>query len=139
MKILESNQEFITAIRKLASGRPKCFYLASYKLRVDKQFEAILKSLPKNCDVRIFVGVDQGITKKQLSFYKSFFADFNIKVVKNSHVKLVLTDTATIIGGRNYTGSDWDDFSFIFYSKEVITKTKASFLKLFNKRKSILR
>lgn len=137
MRILKSNTEFLSAFAKAVKNKPSFVYIASYKIRVDQKFKSIMSDIPSKADTRILIGLDLTATKKQISFYKSFFKDSNFKVVKKSHMKLILTDKVAIIGGRNLTNSDWLDFSFEFTSKEVINKIAKEFLKEFKKVKPL--
>jgi phosphatidylserine/phosphatidylglycerophosphate/cardiolipin synthase-like enzyme len=137
MNIIKSNNELLSAFTRAVKNKPSFVYIASYKIRVDKKFKSILAAIPQKADVKVLIGLDLTATKKQVGFYKSFFKDYDYKVVKKCHMKLIITDKVAIIGGRNLTNSDWLDFSFEFTSRDVINKIAKEFLKEFNKVKPL--
>ena len=125
MKILDSNESFMKQMDIMSRSKPTYFYMASYKIRVSKQLNAILANLPAKCDKRIVVGYDE-ITPKSRAFLTEYFTKygFKIQLLHGTHTKLVVSDKHAIIGGRNITESEWIDLSFLTVVPKEIKKIK---------------
>lgn len=138
MRLITTNNQFVRALKKAASNKPAFFYLASYKLRVDKHFDEILRLLPKRCDVKILIGVDEETKRDQLAFFKRYFKGRNVKVVIGSHLKLLVTDNMAIAGSRNYTQSEWEELSVEYSERRILRSTAIYFNKIFKRNKSLI-
>lgn len=136
MKLLKTNKEYINELLECAKSNPRYFYFSSYNLSLDRYFETILNSLPKACDVKIIIGVNKTISKKQISFYKSRLGKYNLKLVKDHHLKILITNKSVILGGRNYTNSGWDDLS-VKIPKKSTDGLISYFNTIYNKRNKI--
>jgi hypothetical protein len=138
--ILKTNAEYVRAIKRLAAKKPKFFYMATFNISVDDTFTEILNTLPENCETRILIGVHSKAVNKGLpDFLKRYFKDKKVsyKLAGECHTKLLVTSDGGIIGGRNYTGSEWDDVCMKFKSAYTIRKMKQYFQELYKSKKSI--
>lgn len=136
MKILKTKSQYYSEIRRLAKSKPSFFYVASFNFSVDDSIKDIFSSLPKKCDTKLIVGVTESISSKAISFLRSFSDNYNInlKLFKNCHLKIVISDNGAIIGGRNLTNSDWEDLSVLMINKKSISEFRVNFNKTFSKR-----
>ncbi len=134
MKLLKTKQSFYSEILKLSKEKPSFFYIASYNMSIDDKMEKVFHNLPVNCDVKIIIGLNEDVGNKQIAFFKRWFSEYNLKLFKNCHLKLVITNKSVIIGGRNITNSEWMDLSCAFIGKEIIAQIKKEFLSHFKKR-----
>lgn len=136
MKVLETNEQFYSEIRKLSSKNPKFFYVSSFNLNYDRTLSSILEQLPTRCDKKMIIGVTSTTSEKQISFLKRALSDMRPKLLIDCHLKLIVSNKGCIVGGRNLTQSEWDDLSILLIDKITIEKLKDQFLKVY-KRKSI--
>lgn len=133
MKLLKTTASYYNEILKLSKSKPTFFYIATFNMNVDDKVKSIFKNLPIKCDVKLLIGVGDA-SDRQVAFYKSTFSNVQLKLLRNSHLKIVITNNEVIIGGRNITNSDWVDLSVTFTSKNTISQIKSEFLSNFKKK-----
>ena len=133
MKILDTNKKFYSELKTLSKSNPTCFYVASFNLNVDDEILGIFKNLPKSCDKKLIVGTSN-FSPKLISFLKWKLDFMNIKIYKDCHLKMVITDKGCIIGGRNITQSNWDDVSLLLINKNTYRELKTKFNNFYKKR-----
>lgn len=131
MKLLKTKKAFYDEIIKMSKEKPSFFYMASYNLYNDDNLRAVFKNVAKVPDVKIIVGVSEKSSIKALEYTLD---DFNYKLFRDCHLKLIVTNKGAIVGGRNLTGSDWIDLSIKLVGKPAILEIKNEFLKHFSKR-----
>jgi len=138
MILISNKQQYYNEINNMSKKKSNYFYIATYNLNIDNNVMQILNNLKKNCkDIKIVIGLSNP-SNKQISFLKYKLKDFQIKIFNNSHLKMIVSDTSAIIGGRNLTNSDWKDTGVKFQNKSSIVKLKSEFLKNFNSKNGLL-
>jgi hypothetical protein len=135
MKILKNKKEFENHVLTLAKQGPHFFYFCTFGFKLGDFTKEVINSLPKGCVVKGIIGVNDKISKAQLCFFKSYFT--NVKVVKNFHVKMILTNNGGVIGGRNLTDSNWEDISVPITRHAGIKNLKKHFENLYKSKKSL--
>jgi hypothetical protein len=138
MTILNTYSKFKRSIFSILKSKPKYFYLSTFNISIDEDVRDMLKQMKGVKDVKILIGVNDP-SPKQISFLKNTFRDLKIpmKLVTNHHMKIILSDSKAIIGGRNLTGSEWTDLSFETTYKNHIAKLKEEFEIIYKKAKNI--
>jgi hypothetical protein len=139
MKLLKSTAQFENEILQMARSRPEFFYASTFNLKVDSLMEMVIKILPKNCDVKILVGVNEDIHKKKLEYLRAFLKkhDIGFKITTKHHVKLILTNKKLIIGSSNLTRSDWRELNISITNKSEISQLRKHFLTIYQQTKKI--
>jgi len=137
MILISNKKDYYNHINRESKKNNSFFYIATYGFKLDGDIENILNNL-KNCkDVKILIGLSNP-SLKQVSFLKSRLKNFNVKIFNNSHLKMIINDTSSMIGGRNLTQSDWKDTGVKFFNKSSISQLKEEFLKNYNSRQGLL-
>lgn len=137
MKILKNGKEFAKEIKRLIQAGPDYIYISSFGLKVDTLMEFMLAKAPRKCKIKILIGVTPRTKKRQIEFYKSYFKDFEVRVVHKNHMKLFLTNSGGIVGGRNLTGGDWDDLDITIDNTGHIKQLKSYFESVYNRKKPL--
>jgi hypothetical protein len=122
--MITTDRAYIAQIEKMIRDKPSFLYISTFNWKVDKKLLNKMKGIK---DVRIIVGIPDNTTKAKLAFFKELSREYkNIRIVlKNGyHTKFVVSSNSAIIGGRNLTGSLWDDLSFIVKNKKTLRELK---------------
>lgn len=142
MKVISNNYNYYKELKTLSKNRLEYFYIATFNIKLDKDIYEILNNLTKNkCkDVKILIGLNNP-SLAQINFLKkelSKFKNVEYRLFINSHLKMLVTNKKSIIGGRNLTKSEWKDVGVEFINKVNINKLKVEFLKNFNSRQGLI-
>jgi hypothetical protein len=127
MRILETSNDFRTAIYNILQAKPRYLYLASYGLNLNSEFiKKLFKNAPKN--TRLIIGTRDQLSPLSMWMKKHFdHQEIPTRFVEEFHGKIVVSDKGVIIGGRNLTDSEWEDYSFFSNSKKTIGLCKKAF------------
>lgn len=141
MKLLKGTTQFEHAILSLAKRNPTFFYISTFNIKIDNFLSMLLKALPKNCDKKIVIGVNENISKGKLIFLKEFLIKNGVqyKITTKYHVKMVVTNNKAVIGSSNLTRSDWQELNILTTNKTESAQLKRHFLHLYGTCKKIVK
>jgi hypothetical protein len=139
MILISNKKDYYNHINRESKKNNSFFYIATYGFKLEDDIKEILNNLKKSkCkDIKILIGLNNP-SKKQTLFLKTYLKEFNVKLFNNSHLKMIVNDSSSIIGGRNLTQSDWKDTGVKFVNKQNILKLKSEFLKNYNSKSGLL-
>jgi hypothetical protein len=132
MKILRTDKEYRDSIMKILRSKPKYFYLSTFNISVNDEVKEMLELMKGIKDVKVIIGLSNPSLQLR-GFLHFIFGKYGIPVrlVKDFHMKSVVSDKKAIIGGRNLTKSDWADLSFEISAKSNITPLKQEFERIY--------
>jgi phosphatidylserine/phosphatidylglycerophosphate/cardiolipin synthase-like enzyme len=125
MKILRTDEAFRQSIVKILRSKPKYFYLSTFNISINDEVKEMLELMKDIKNVKILIGLSNP-SDQLCGFLHAIFGKYGIKIrlVKDFHMKSIVSDKKAIIGGRNLTKSGWTDLSFELISKPNILSLK---------------
>lgn len=141
MKLLKNTKEFERTVLSLAKRKPEFFYLSTFNIRIDEFLINVLKALPKNCDKRIIIGVNEDITFSKVTALKKFLRghDIAFKITTKYHIKMLVTNGKAIVGSSNLTRSEWLELNVLIQNPNEINQLKRHYRHLYGSCKKIIK
>jgi len=137
-KLLLSWPEYIDEIKKIGSAKNRKFlYISSYGLgKQDTLKQEITELNPDKlliglsfheCKIGCSSCKTSGILRERHIRDFERESNLNLKIVKDLHLKAVITAKGAIIGGINMTESNWTDSALVTDDTKIIKKLKQHF------------
>lgn len=137
MKLLKGTTQFENAILSLAKRNPTYFYVSTFNIKIDNFITMVANILPKNCDKKFLIGVNESMSKSKVAFLKTTLLKYGLshKITTKHHVKMVVTDNRAIIGSSNLTRSGWEELNVLINNKNEVNQLKRHFRHLYDNAK----